>query len=232
MDAGERMARERIEVVYAAVDRLTPEELSNSILTDRDPEERAARLAELERLARRHGRGPLLEEARERLVQEVAARVTIRPWAGVIGMSSVGRADDIAEVRLALEDAVSVAVVEDLLDPADADALREPGRALLGLPPLGDPGAAAPSGTSRWEPSPADWVEAASNRPAAVDREEPMGGNRGLQAGFFATLGTVGVIVALVAAADSGEWGLGMLAGVTVAAVAWTLARYRRAVRP
>lgn len=231
MNAGEHAARERVEAVYAAVDRLTPEDLSNLVLADRDLEQRTVRLADLERVADRAGRAPLLDEARTWLNEALAQRVLARAWAGAFGMSLVGRAEDIAEVRLALEDAVSVAVVEDLLDPASAGSLADPGRRILGLEPIAAPPPDATPAEAPWEPSASDWADAAASGAEAVDHEEPMAGGRDLQAWFFGVAGGFGVLATLAFGAVLDQLPLAVLASLAIAAVAWTLATYHRPIQ-
>jgi hypothetical protein len=232
VNAGERAARERIEDVFTAVDRLSPEALSWPSVPDRDLVERTVLLAELEREADRSGRGALLDEAREQLRDTVRRRIVARhyPEAGVAGVSFLGRPEDAAGVALALEDAVSVAVAEDLLHPDDAAALADPGRRLLRMEPL--PGSslgpvpAAPS----WEPSPADWTAATGDGPAAVDAEEPMRGSRRIQAIFFGLVGGFGVLMALAVGLSYDEWLLAIAAAAAIAVLAWTFATYRRPI--
>lgn len=171
MDAAEREARRRVEAVYAAIDRLGPEALSSTPLPELDHEDRTIRLNALEVEADIAGRGPLLDEARAWLRDALAQRIVSRgrrPESGVWGVSDIGRAEDIAAMLTRLDDAVAVAVAEDLVDPADAAALANPGRAVLGLAPLPDwPSALPPDARSRppeepappaWEPSAADWA--------------------------------------------------------------------------
>jgi hypothetical protein len=74
---------------------------------------------------------------------------------------------------MAIEDAVAVAVVEDLLDPATAVALSSPGRRLLGLAPLD-----APPSDGREEPVESDVAEPATGPDetgdeAAADGADP-----------------------------------------------------------
>ena len=91
--------------------------------------------------------------------------------AGSAGLTlhPTGRAADQAELVAAIDDAVAVAVAEDLLDPGDARALSEPGRALLGLPPVGEevtqPSQATHRARRAWEPTASDWAAAQHPRP-------------------------------------------------------------------
>jgi hypothetical protein len=233
VNAGERAARERVETVYAAVDRLGPQELSFTVMPPPDLEERTVLLADLEREADRFGRGALLDEARAWLRDALRQRIGSRAFhaeTGVAGLASIGRPEDIASVALALEDAVSVAVTEDLLDPADAAALADPGRRLLGLPPLEGASVAPEPEPGPWEPTPADWAAADDDGEEAVDHEEPMSGSRGMQARVFGAIGVAGVLLAVVAGVATGEWGLAALAAIAVAGIAGTFATYRRPI--
>jgi hypothetical protein len=234
VNAGERAARERVEAVYAAVDRLTPEDLSWTSVPDRDLEERTVLLADLEHEVDRHGRGALLDEARTWLRDAIAQRVASRGWfpeVGVAGISRLGRADDIADVRLALEDAVSVAVAEDVIDPVTAAALADPGRRLLRMDPLPASSVEPVPAADPWEPSPADWAAAVDDGPAVVDGEQPMDGSRGMQAVFFAGVGAFGALTAIVLGLAGDQWLLGVLAAVAIGVLAWTFATYRPARR-
>jgi hypothetical protein len=233
VNQGERAARERVEAVYAAVDRLAPSDLSFSMVQRRDLEERTILLADLEREVDRFGRGALLDEARSWLRDAITERMSSRAFraeTGVSGIASVGRPEDIAQGALALEDVVSVAVAEDLLDPEDAAALAEPGRRLLRLLPLEGTSPDPIPVAGGWEPSAADWAAAAGDGVEAVDHEEPMAGSRDLQAWVFAVLGGIGVLAAITLGATTGEWLLAVLAAVTVAGLAWTFATYHRPI--
>jgi hypothetical protein len=221
VNQGERAARERVDAVYAAVDRLTPEDLSYTVLPRRDLEERTILLADLEREVDRFGRGALLDEARARLRDALLARVGSRAFhaeSGVVGITSIGRADDIAAVALAVEDAVSVALLADA------------GRRLLGLAPLEGSSTDPVPEAGGWEPTPADWAAAAGDGVEVVDHEEPMAGSRDVQAWLFAALGGFGVLVAIAAGITTGEWLLAVLGAVAVVGLAWTLATYHRPI--
>lgn len=228
MNAGERAARERVEAVYEAVDRLTPDDLRLTPLAVRDMEARDGLLADLERLADRNGRGELLDEARDWLRDAVAARTLARyqPEAGVWGVPAGGVVEDQVSVFLALEDMVSVAVVGDLLDPADAASLSDPGRMVVGLTPLPIPGEEPEPPANAWEPSASDWA-AASGGPTAVDPDEPLGGGRALQRTFFGVLGVSGVVGALGVGFANDQPVLGVLGAVAIGLLAWTFATWR-----
>jgi hypothetical protein len=229
-------ARARVEALYAAVDRLAPEALTWTSMPRHDPEERTIRLAALERVADRAGRGALLDEARGWLREAVVQRSVSRgsgAEVGVFGIPSLGRTEDIVAVRLALEDAVSVAVVEDLLDPADAAALADPGRWLLGLAPLGSPDEAdgeEPEPFARnpgWEPEAADWAAASRGGTAAV--EPSWGPEAAAETSPQVATAIVGLALlgAIGAFLVTGALG-GLVTGVAIAGVGWAIASRAR----
>lgn len=234
MNQGERAARERVEAVYTAVDRLTPDDLAWSSFPARDLEARAALLADLERDVGRVGRRALLDEARGWLRDAIAQRVTSRASyaeSGAIGLARMARPGDIANIALALEDAVSVAVAEDLLRPADAAALGDPGRRLLRMEPLpASPMEPVPP-AGAWEPSATDWAAATDDGPSAVDRDEPMGGSRTMQRTFFGLVGGFAVVAALGIGFGNEQPLLGILGAGAAAALAWTFATWRSSSR-
>jgi hypothetical protein len=229
MNPAELDARERVGTVYAALDRLAPEDLTNAPVPPRDLEERTVLLAELERIADRRGRGPLLDEARATLHDGLADRAAsrFRDESGAAGRVTTGRAEDIAGMALALEDAVSVAATEDLLHPRDAAALADPGRRMLGLDPLpgSEPEPLPPA--SGWAPSDDDWRASEAGGPAEVDRDQPMGGNRTMQQRFFELVGAAGAFVSLGVGLVMDQPVLGVLGAIVIAGLAWTFAHYR-----
>ncbi len=164
---GERAARERADAIFAAADSLSAEDLHRTVVPRRDLEERQILLADLERLADGHGRGSLLDESRRWLRDGLLVRAA-GIWTSGSRAMPVGtgaRAEDEVQLVLAIEDAVSVAVVEDLLEPAAAATLANPGRWLLGLEPL--PGAAA--GRAAGD----DWTEKAAPSDEPGDPDTP-----------------------------------------------------------
>jgi hypothetical protein len=232
MNPAEREARARVEEVYAAVDRLTPEDLAHTPLPPRDLEERAALLAELERVVARWGRGALLDEARDTLRQALAARAMSRYRAesGAVGVVTGGRPEDVAQLVLALEDAVAVAVAEDLLDPRDAAALADPGRRIVRLEPLAASSLEPDPPASGWAPRSEDWEASEDGGSASVDHDEPMAGNRAIQARFFELVGAAGALLVLGAGLAADQPGLGVLGALAIAGLAWTFAHYRRPI--
>lgn len=234
MTDGERTARERVEAVYAAVDRLTPEDLRLTVMPVRDTDERERIVAHLEDAAVEADRGMLLGEARAWLRDAISARTLARVQfeAGVFGVSAGGAVEDRVAVFLALEDTVSVAATQDLLDPGEAAVLADPGRRILGLDPLPVPGATPePPPPNAWEPTAADG-SAAVDGPAAVDHTEPVSGGRAVQRATFGTLGAFGVVGALLYGVASDQLLLGILAAAAIAAIAFTFATWRSTPRP
>ena len=134
---GEAAARERLEAILAAIDEVTPQQLSGTIIARRDAE-RARQLGMLEQVVAANRREDLLTGARERVRTALQARMADVLAAGTyVGATSTGaRVDDRVEVFAAIDDAVSVAVAQDLLDADVARVLAGPGRDLLGLGPL------------------------------------------------------------------------------------------------
>jgi hypothetical protein len=220
-----------VEAVYAAVDRLTPDDVLNTPVPSRDLEERTVLLADLERTADRWGRGTLLDEGRDATRRALSTRMVsrFRAESGAVGIVTGGRADDFAQLVLAIEDAIAVAATEDLLDAGDAATLADPGRRILGLEPLAASDIGPVPGASGWEPSAEDWAAADGGR-AAVDREEPMSGGRTLQATFFAIGGAFFAVCALAAGVANDQPLLGAAGAGAVALLAFTFATYRRPV--
>jgi len=231
--AGERAARERVEAIYAAADALSPEDLRLTVMPVRERETRARLIAHLEAAAVDADRGMLLADARSWLREALGARTLSRsrPEAGVWGVSAGGAPGDLVEVLLALEDTVSVAATEDLLDPVEAATLADPGRQLLGLEPLPIPGGAPSRPANAWEPSPDDWAAAVDEGPAAVDPAEPMAGSRVVQRAVFGVLGAFAAAAALLYGVVSDQLLLGVLGAGAAAALAWTFATWRSTPR-
>jgi len=170
---GELAARARVEALFARIDQLGPDMLLLPV-PGFDLEARDIALDELEDLADRRGRGALLDEARRRVRDGLPARTVARHPGYPVGESLVasGTVEDQVARMLAIEAAVSVAVVEDVLDPGTIAFLSAPGRRLLRLAPLDPPegpderadDAPAPEGMTADDQADADEadVEAAS----------------------------------------------------------------------
>ena len=239
---GEPAARRRVEAVFEAIDRLSGADLAGIALARPDDDRHDALLAELEADAAARGRMPLVEEARAAVRNGVATRIASEWPPGTYGFRSHtnARPDDTVALLQALEDTVSVAVMEDVLDQGVADQLAEPGRRLLGLEPLvgarpragGERRAPArpspPSGARAraWEPSAEDWL-AAGTGARGVDHRASPPGTRGMRIAFFAVAGVCGAIGGVGWGIASGQTLLGVLVAAAVVAVCWTFATWR-----
>jgi hypothetical protein len=225
-----------VEAVFERLDEWGPQDLVRIAPGPRDADALVAGRREVERVARLYGRGQLVDEARDAIREALAARAT-GELVGVMGTRVVsgGRPEDLAGLIAALGDTVAVAVVEDVLAPDVAIALAEPGRAILGLPPIRQsPAAPGPGARTdspairRWEPSDQDWSAADGDR-WAPGEDNLLPGVRGLWVAFVALFGVGGVVGAVVwGLATDAPW-LGALGAVAIVAVAWTLATYRPA---
>jgi hypothetical protein len=139
--AGDDGARARLDALFDAFDRLTPDELARIGLVRADPFERQALHSTVTAAARSGGRSALLSEANEAARDAVLRRYAaggLRPtWLGLNWGVSQGTTNDRVAIVEALEDAAAAAVVEDLVDPAVVDALSIDADRLLRLP-IGD----------------------------------------------------------------------------------------------
>jgi hypothetical protein len=237
---GERAARARVEELFARIDGLSPVGLANVVVTPRGSEDWGAMRDALDRAASTRGLGMLLGEARRATRDALLARFSSELPAGVyaIRFRESSRVEDRVGLVAAIEDAVAVAVAQDVIEPDVAQSLSEPGRSILGLPPLRltrgsttepEPeGAAAASSEADWVPSARDWDAAARgvHEPAS---DELLPGVRGMWVAFTALAGVGGVVAALGWGLAAGEPWLGALVALAVAAVAWTLATYHSA---
>jgi len=239
---GEHAARARLEALLEQVDRLSPADLNSAPVPHPDPEQRDALIESLELAADRAGRGDLLDEARdavrEALLRRFVDQWPTRPYGSAY--HTVSRTDDQASVISAIEDAVAVAVMEDLLDPVDAAILGEPGLLVLGgagdlgLLLAGDrdgvpdgvelvPAGLQPDGA----PSAADWA-AAAHGATAVSPGESYPAQRPIMRLGLVLAGICGALMALGWAVAEDQPVLGILFAVAVVAVCFTLATYRR----
>jgi hypothetical protein len=132
---GERAARARVEALFERIDEIGPA-IRFLPVPRLDLVAREALLADVEGLADRNGRGALLDEARERLRDGLLRLAGTRLQPGWIGqpIASTGTIEDQIARQMAIEDAVTVAVVEDLLDDDTIGALSSPGKRMLGMP--------------------------------------------------------------------------------------------------
>jgi len=127
--AGGVAARARVVDVLDRFRRLDPEGLTLVALEDDDPNRRAAR-ARARAAAHAAGLGKLLDEGTRSaadLVLREFAEGSYRPQPfGLNWGQSLGTAQDRAGIALAVQDAVAVAIVEDLLPEADSAVLATP----------------------------------------------------------------------------------------------------------
>ena len=208
-DPADRAARERVDEVFAAVDRLSPDQLWGVVIGARDMDERERSLATLEAAVATRRRDELLDDTRATIRDALLGRVAAAHPVGTYGITitSGSRVDDRVAISLAIEDAVSVAVAEDLLDPDIAAKLADPGRALLGLDPL--PGlepsagaaAAGDRATTAWEPSAEDWREAALDE---ADPQTPPAALSGTHLSRMALFGAIALFGARHGGAGAG----------------------------
>ena len=230
---GEAAARQRGEVVFEAIDRLAPSVLAEAAIGRTDPDERDRLLDVLDAVVIGSGREQLLDEAREPLSGALQAKVAKSLLGAAYGaiLVSSGNVDDRVAVFQAIEDAVCVAVAEDLLALDDARALSDPGRALLGLPPVGDkdtePSTDLVRGPYPWEPTDTDWAEAQGA--AGIDPDAPLPGERGMRRILFGAIAVFGIPIAIGAGLAEGQPLLGVLVALAIGALCWTFATFRRA---
>ena len=241
MNQGERAARERVEAVWTAIDTLSPENLQAAPVPRLDLEDREVLLADLERLADRLGRGRLLDEVRAETRDAISRRFVDRWPLRPYGTSAYAgaRTEDQVAIAMALEDLVSVAVMEDQLDPDDAEVLAGPGRLIATTgPSLGDVGQAddadepsVPQDAPPGAPSERDWAEA-DHGATVVQPDVELPGPHGMRIAFFGVMGVLGVVGAIGVGVVDGEPLFGLLVAGAIAALCWTFATYRSSGRP
>jgi hypothetical protein len=227
---GERAARERVETLFARIDEIGVLPLIDMIIPAADPDHRDELLIEVDRVAARHGRTALLDEALDTTRNAMLRAVANRWVAGTYVAQPQGsaRVEDRVALQRAIEDAVAVAVIEDVLDRDVAEALADPGRTILGLAPLGEPiPGAIPGATPAidWAPTVSEWAAAAGGVTAIRPGDRmPIPGGRAVR---LVVIGT-GVAVGLLTSAG---WILtqptpliGLVAAAIVLLMGWTLA--------
>lgn len=228
---GESAARGRVEEVFAAVDRLAARDLANVVVATVDPSDRNRRLESLESLAAARGRADLLADALQAVRRHLDTLVSEAQLVVMYGhgASVPARVEDQVRTYQAIEDAVAVAVMEDALDVDDARVLSSRGRSLLGLPPIGEDraGGGEPPRRPTWEPSAAEWVDAAGS--SGIDRDAPMPGQRGFRWFLFGAIALIGIPAAIGGGVASGQVLLGVLFALAIGALCWTFATYRPA---
>ena len=225
---GEAAARARVEVVFAAIDETTPQQLSGTVISRRHADQRARQLETLEGAVVANRRNDLLANARERVRNALHARMADVLPAGTYLVSTSGgaRVDDRVEVFAAIDDAVAVAVAEDLLEPGLARMLAGPGRDLLGLEPLpGGGGDELPDPV--WSPSASDWADA--EQAAGIDQAASMPGTHLLRMIVFGGIALFGIPTAIFWGVATDQPVVGVLVGLAIGALCWTFATFRRA---
>jgi hypothetical protein len=134
---GEAQARARVDELFERFNNLTPVELGHIGLQRQDAEHHRSRMAAVEAAAEASGRSALLGEARAEARDVVLRRYgegTLNPtWVGLNWGISGGPAEDRAAIVVALADAASAAVVEDLVGPEITEPLSIDADHVLGL---------------------------------------------------------------------------------------------------
>ena len=140
----DRAARERAsEALRGGRPPVAPGSASGGVVIGaRDMDERTVARRPSRRRWRPAGETSCSTEGAGRTIRDVLhGRVAAAHPVGTYGITitSGSRVDDRVAISLAIDDAVSVAVAEDLLEPDMAARLADPGRALLGLDPPARP---------------------------------------------------------------------------------------------
>jgi hypothetical protein len=137
MDAGELAARERLETLFRAFDRLTPDELARIGFRRAPDEERDGLRHAVDDAARRTGRVGLVEEARaaarDAVIKRYSAGSFHPTFVGLNWGLSQGRVEDRVAIAGTLADAAAAAVVEDALNPEIATELALDAAAITSL---------------------------------------------------------------------------------------------------
>ncbi len=133
----EAAARARVEGLFAAFDRLTPDELARIGLRRGDEADREALLSAVGSAAAATDRERLIVEARDGAREAVLRRYaegTLHPtWLALNWGLSQGTVEDRVAIVEALADAAAAAVVADVLDPEVAAALSLDAEQVVGL---------------------------------------------------------------------------------------------------
>lgn len=224
----EDAALARVEEIVERLDAARVERMALSPDSVLDPAAHARLVARLEAEADVCGRRELLDDVRRQVRRTLAHRfspLSARSGLALPPLSASARPEDEAVVVLAVLDAVSVAVMEDRLDPETADLLADPGRRLLGLPPLSSSARSAPMPTPG-EPTAADWADAAAGetRIDGAHSPIPVTARVVLATVIACTAGPAAVFLGVA----GGSTLVGIAAGLAVVAACWVLATYRR----
>ena len=233
---GESAAYARVEALFERLDRFSAVELSMLPEPALDPDDRDRLLADAERLADRLGRGDLLDTALEHARESVLTRFVAEFRGRHGGFSPTYDPKLQAAAIRAISDAVAVAVVEDQLPTADAEALAGSARALLGRESAwagGEAGTFTPTGVGAGEsagtggtapagaPSERDWAEA-DHGATVVDHDAPSPGTGALRVAIMLAALFIGLPMAFLAGFNAGGALLAIAAGGAVVALVWS----------
>jgi hypothetical protein len=137
MDDAERAARHRLEVLFSAINQLSPDELARIGYRAAPPEEHRPLLDAIAAAAAQSEREALVAEARDAARRAVMGRYAagmLHPT--IVGLNwglSQGTVEDRIAIAETLADAAAGAVLEDVLDPEVATALAGEAAAITGL---------------------------------------------------------------------------------------------------
>lgn len=233
---GERDARARVESVFAAVDRLSADDLNQAAVPVLDLEDRDVLLEELERRADSADRGRLLDRARDGLRDAMLRRFADR-YAYPYGISATGsaRVQDQAAIITALRDLVAVAATRDLIDPADADILSAPGLQILGAaadaalldPSAVSAGTHAADDTGRGAPTADDWAAAEAGA-TAIEPRARSSATRDPRGLVLLALAAGSVLAIVAMRTDRSQVVVGALLGGAAILVVWAVLAWRR----
>ena len=124
---GENAARVRVDALFERFNGVTPADLAHIGLQQQDEDRHRRRMEAVEAAAESSGRSVLLGEARTQARELVLGRYgegTLNPtWVGLNWGVAGGSAADRVAISVALSDAASAAVVEDLVPPEVTEAL-------------------------------------------------------------------------------------------------------------
>jgi hypothetical protein len=195
---GENAARIRVDALFERFNNLTPPELAHIGLERQDRAHHRDRMEAVEAAAEASGRSVLLGEARNE-ARELALRRyaegTLNPtWIALNWGASGGAAEDRASISVALSDAASAAVVQDLVAPEITDALSIDSDHVLGLAS----GDAFEGALSRAIEPPAPDLEDPPGRTIVVYGGALIGGVMVFEAGSALVAPLVGVAAGLV----------------------------------
>ncbi|HEU5204532.1 MAG TPA: hypothetical protein VFU17_09575 [Candidatus Limnocylindrales bacterium] len=150
-------ASARLDAFIARLQRLDLEDLRLIALPVPDPEERAALLETVDRVAAEAGRTALVDDARQRARDAVVTaynRHAYDPtWAGLNWGRSLGTTRDRLGLVVAAENAAVAAVMDDLLDEDLVATLTEPFEHAAGMA-----GSTTTPSLSLDRPGPQGWV--------------------------------------------------------------------------